>query len=386
MKIGIDARQLSHAKRHGQRTYVENLVKTLSACDRKNQYVLYVDAKDPVSLEALGKNFKLKVLPWHRKHLSTLLNDMVVLPFQSVKDKIDVMHYPSYPAIVSKKITTIVTIHDAIPFMALKVPLFRKPVSETLLAWYNALLIKSAAQKSHRIITISKSARHDLMKLAGFSGRKMTTIHLAANAGFKKEECRQRTSSITRKYGIGERFILGYAHKNGLKIIRAFQRLPSDMRAEYRLGLINLSSSFPKDIKKQIDRQGDADKIVCIPPVPDEDLPLIYNAASVFVYPSYYEGFGLPVIEAMQCGCPVICSNRGSLPEIAGNAAIYVTALDDAAACAKELADKIKSILLDRDLRTGLIQKGFKQARQFCWQKVAADTLEVYESAYGNRS
>jgi glycosyltransferase involved in cell wall biosynthesis len=116
--------------------------------------------------------------------------------------------------------------------------------------------------------------------------------------------------------------------------------------------------------------------------VPEDELVSLYNAASVFVFPSFYEGFGLPVVEAMQCGCPVICSNRGSLPEVAGDAAVIVEELDDINTCVRELAEKMKTVLSDKSLREALVRAGFEQAGKFSWDKTAMETIKVYEAAY----
>ena len=159
---------------------------------------------------------------------------------------------------------------------------------------------------------------------------------------------------------------------------------PSRLKNQFKVGLICQTQDLPKKIKRVAGDHGLQEKIVAIPPVSEEDLVLLYNAASLFVFPSFYEGFGLPVLEAMRCGCPVLCSARGALMEVAGEGALFITSesLNTPSHFEQETAEKMERILTDTPLRNSLIEKGLSWAGKWSWQSTARETLKVYEDIY----
>ena len=382
MKIGIDSRQISHRKRHGLRTYVENLIQALSELDRTNDYVLYLDAKNPFQLDHLGSNFTIRILPWRTRYMSTLINDHFLLPLRAKKDKLDIMHYPAGPVNKSQPKNTVVTIHDAIPLFCRTNHIFKMGLVNYSFNKSSAMLIKQAVKRQATLITISEKSKNDLICHAGISAEQVKVIHLGVSNDFYRIEASEELDSIKKKYNLGHRFILGFNHKNGKRIIRAYELLPRSIQDKYTVGLITpRRNSFKASSRmKSEDRPGD--QIISIPPVSNRELVLLYSSASLFVFPSFYEGFGFPVLEAMRCGCPVICSDRGSLPEIAGKAALYLEELDDFSACVQELAQKMKVVLSDADRRNRMVKEGARQAGLFRWEKTAKETLEVYIQKY----
>jgi glycosyltransferase involved in cell wall biosynthesis len=389
MKIGIDARQISHRKRHGLRTYVENLVKALSKIDKKNEYILYIDSNNPFTLDFLGKNFALKILPWNIPYISTLLNDHVFLPLKLKKDKIDIMHYPANPVNYRNPISqskTVFTIHDVLPFFARRGSVIKRIISKgvlaNLLSWFQAELIKYNSKKSVTVITISKKSKEDLIQYVGIPSNRIRMIYEGVNKSFQRKEDIKEIKEIKKRYNLGNKFIMGFAHKNGNRIIEGYSNLSEENKKAYRVGLIWLKGKFSREIQRIIEARKLNDKIICIPPVSEEDLVLLYSSASLFVFPSFYEGFGLPVLEAMRCGCPVICSDRGSLPEIAGKAAIFVHELDNIPVCVDEISKKMEMVLTQECLKKELIRKGLKQSLKFSWENTARKTLNVYEEVH----
>jgi len=380
VKIGIDARQISHRKRHGMRTYVENLVLALSKIDRKNEYVLYLDAKDPFVLDRLGPNFSIRILPWLIPRFSSLWNDYFFLPRAVKRDKIDLMHFPANPVNIWHKTRGVFTVHDAIPFFSKRTPVSKQGIFAALYGRYNAYLIDKAADKAAALITISQASQRDLLKFSRLPKSNLNIIYLAAKTDLKPVQDEEKLAAIKEKFGLGARFLLGFEHKNGGRIIKAFGRLSDHIKHTYKVGLISQSGKFSDGLQRIICAENLSDKIVLIPPVSEPDLILLYNAADLFIFPSFYEGFGLPVVEAMQCGCPVICSVRGSLPEVAGDAAEFIKELDNSDRCAAELAHKIEAICREESLRNRLIQAGLAQAEKFSWLKTARETLNVYKS------
>jgi len=204
MKIGLDARQLSHRKKHGLRTYVENLVKALSRIDNKNDYFVYLDAKDPYNLDCLGSNFKIRILPWKIKYVSTLLNDHLFLPARLIKDKIDIMHYPANPVNFWAGKNTVITVVDALPFFGRKMSIFKKGIFNVFVSSYQSELIRICAKKAASILTISKKSMEDLEKFADLHPDKIIVIHNAANENFKiienKKEIESNPFIFLKKY------------------------------------------------------------------------------------------------------------------------------------------------------------------------------------------
>jgi glycosyltransferase involved in cell wall biosynthesis len=380
MRIGIDARQISHRKRHGLRTYVENLVAALLKIDKRNQYFLYLDSKDPFKLHNVDAKNTIKILPWHIKILSTLLNDRIFIPIHTKRDKLDLIHYPGNPVNFRHKTKTVVTIPDAIPFFQKGRSLLQTGIRNALLREYQIKNINTAVKSARSIITISEKSKEDLILTANIPTEKLHVIHLGVNENFKRIEDKKKLIEITDKFDLSPEFLLGFAHKSGARILQAYSSLPPNLRKEYKIGLICMEDRFPKELQKIISEKNIEESIRCIPPVSEEELVALYNAAALFVFPSLYEGFGLPVIEAMACACPVICTRRGSLPEVTGDAALYIENVQDISAFVSELKEKIQGALTDKELQARLIERGLEQAKKYSWITTARETLKIYES------
>lgn len=384
MKIGIDARQASHRKHHGLRTYVVNLVHSLSRIDGQNEYMVYLDRKDPHPFNDLPSNFHLRVLPWRFRYVSTLLNDYLLLPRQIVRDKIEIMHYPANPVNLGFLPKTIVTVHDVIPFFGRRQSLLKKNFREFVYFWYFSTLIQQASKRASLLLTVSERSRADLLDCLKVPPSKIRAIPSGVSGVFRRIKRVEEIVAIKKTYALGDRFILGFAHKNGGRIARAYLRLPDLLKSQFRVGLICQTQYLPKEITRVAGDDKLWENIVPIPPVSEEELVLLYNAASLFVFPSFYEGFGLPVLEAMKCGCPVLCSARGALVEVAGEGALFIASesLDHPSQFEQETAEKMERILTDTSLRNNLIRKGLSWAEKWNWQRTALDTLKVYEDLH----
>jgi len=304
MRIGIDARQISHKKRHGLRTYVENLIHALSKLDQTNEYILYLDAKDAFQLGHLGGNFSIRILPWRIRYLSTLINDHFLLPQRARRDRLDVMHYPAGPVNGLRQRNAMATIHDAIPLFLQKKHFFTMGAVVYLFNLKSARLIKQAGKRMRTLITVSESSKHDLMVHAGIPADKLEVIHPGVNERFRRTEEGIETESLKKKYNLGKRVMLGFLHKNSNCFLSAFKLLPTRIREVYRVVLISPKRARSKISDQALTRDGLQSQIVLIPPVSNRELIMLFSTASLFVYPSYYEGFGFPVLEAMRCECP----------------------------------------------------------------------------------
>ena len=369
MKIAIDARDILR-KQTGIVTYTVNLVKGLAAVDDKNDYTIYLDSyrDTEVGEGNLVKqpNFKNAVL-----RSKGALWKQIFLPLDLVLHKADVFHSPTstIPAIRPRK--TIVTFcdlfHEANPQWT--PPKIKNRLSR---------LYKFAALKSDHIIAISENTKSDLVKYYGVQPEKITVIYPGKDEFFKEVKEVKEIEDVKDKYKIGREFILHVGAlaewRNVPRLIEAFGILKLVDRIPHKLVLVG-REVWGLKINKIIKEAGLTGDVINLDYVPIEDLRTLYNAADLLVFPSLYEGFGIPVLEAQACGTPVVASNAAALPEAVGDAGMLIDPYDPEA-----IADGIRTVLSDEELRQDLIKKGFEHARKFSWEKMARETLAVYQS------
>lgn len=300
----------------------------------------------------------------------------------------NLVHYPWFDFFfhtlpIKKKFKTIVTIHDVIPLI------FPKQHPVGLRGKFNFILQKMALKSCENIITDSNVSKGDLVKYLSISKEKIKVIHLAANEDFKPQSD-TKLLYIKRKYDLPNRFLLYVGDANWIKnlpfLIEGFNILIKDSDfKDVKLVLIggvflkkleNINHSELESLKKVNKFIKDnylGDKVLKPGDLTLEELVSFYNLATMYVQPSLYEGFGLPIIEAFSCGTPVVSSNRGSLMEIGRDAVIYFDPLN-----IKQFVSILKEVLQNKSLQDKLSKLGFEQAKNFSWEKVANDTKEVY--------
>lgn len=293
----------------------------------------------------------------------------------------DVIHYPYFepffltlPYIKTRK--TIITVHDLTPLV------FPKEFPKGIRGKIKWEIQKRALAKADAIIADSQASRADIIKYGGIEASKIHVVYLAAGDEFKKLKIAQeRRNFLKNKYKLPKRFILyvGDAtwNKNLPHLVRAATNANECLvMIGSALASKNYDPTNPwnKDIKDIQNFAVNNPNIVLTGFVPTEELVELYNIAQVFIMPSIYEGFGLPILEAMQCGCPVITTKSGSIPEVAGSAALYVDAYD-----VVNISSGIKKVMNGNFLRKELSEKGLLQAKKFSWYNTAASTVKIYE-------
>ena len=292
---------------------------------------------------------------------------------------VDIVHYlyfePFFRTLpIIKKNKTVVTVHDLIPFV------FPKDFPAGIKGNINWFFQRLALKNCDAIITDSDSSKKDILKYTGVKEEKVDVVYLAADTIFKEDK--SQNSRIKKKYGLPEKFALYVGdvtwNKNLPRILEAIKdkNIPLVL-----VGKALTREDFDKqnpwnqDLLKVKDFIKDNSKIHVLGFVENNDLVGLYNAATVFVMPSLYEGFGLPVLEALSCGCPVVTSKAGSIPEVAGDAAYYVDAKN-----INSIANGIEDVYSNDGLMNRLSEKGFLQAKKFSWRKTAELTFKVYQS------
>jgi glycosyltransferase involved in cell wall biosynthesis len=371
MKIGIDVHSIGSGK-GGNETYYRSLIKALGAADAHNHYLLY--ATYPDAVRAICPNrWNLAIRPI--RPANPYFRIPFGLPLQARK-AVDIYHaqFIIPPFLKCKTVTTIPDIaYEHVPEMF---PAYQRSWSK--------MLIRRSAMRADHIITVSERSKNDLVNTYGISPNRITVTYLAAGEEFyprQKDEARAR---VSRKYGIGREFVLYLGRLQGRKnldtLVDAFARM-TKAGCSHQLVLAGKADSFSRKLLASVKARGPRGAIHLPGFIHPDDLPWLCSAADAFVYPSLYEGFGLPVLEAMACGVPVITSHDSAMEEISAGAALLVNPLDDVA-----IANALTRVLQDADLRSGLIRNGLKRSSHFSYRRTAEQTIEVYEQISGMES
>lgn len=316
------------------------------------------------------------------ENVAKLWFEQVSFPQACLDEDVDVIHVPYFapPLLGARK--TLVTIHDLIPLI---LPAYR---GSPLVRTYTGLAA-IAARRAAAILTDSHSSKKDIVGLLRVPAERVRVVHLAANEAFTPVLDKARLFDVRRKYGLPEDYALylgGFDQRKNLQtLIAAYAAVDADVTNKTRLvvagRLPTRDSDFFPDPRPVVERWSLQDKVVFTGWVEEEDKPALYSGATLFVFPSLYEGFGLPVLEAMSCGTAVIASNSTSLPEITGDAALLVDPGD-----AEGLAAAMTRLLESATRREELALRGLQRARLFSWQETVAQTLDAYRSVAAHQS
>lgn len=362
--IAIDASTIS--TQGGPRTYVLGLVDALLKVDSVNIYTIFYN--DPDHLGRFPKAREI-VLPG-RNPVARLWREHVLLPLACRREKIDLLHCPKSAIPFFSPCPVVVTLHDLIPI--------KHPETEKFAARvYWRLQIPNAARRSDFIITDSEHARKEIIYDFNVAPERIKAIMLGFNPAMSVACTPEAAEMVRKKYSLPERYILYVGtiqpRKNIPTLLEAFNILKRDNGIPHRLVIVGRKGWLYDELFARIRELGRGDDVIFTGFVPDEELPVIYAGADLFAYLSFFEGFGLPPLEAMACGVPVVVSNTSSLPEVVGDAGIAVEPGDVAA-----VAAAILKILTDIELATELRERGICRSAAFSWDRCARETLQVY--------
>jgi len=378
MRIGIDARWI-FAEASGIGVYTAELIRSLAAIDHENEYTVFFNStsiRDRV-MRNIGANFSAQIAKWGLFSPASQL----FMPGMIRKNRLDVFHSPNYmipflafPRNACGRTACVVTVHDVIPMLFPDhAPKSRK---SRMFALYRRLMLE-VGKRADIIIADSNASRRDvILKLAIPENRhsNVRTVYCGVSGDFRplpSKHAAKRTSDTRTVLYVGR----CDPYKNCVALIEAFSILKKQCRLPVKLRMAgNVDPRYP-EINRRISELGLKDSVER-GYVASDRLVSEYQNADVFVLPSCYEGFGLPVLEAMACGIPVICSNKGSLPEIAEKVAIMLEPDDKQA-----LAVAMQRVLEDPELAEEFSQTGLRHAAKFTWQKTAGETLAAYRDA-----
>jgi len=368
LRIAIDAHSVG-AKLAGNESYATNLIEALAQIDSINDYTLYVTtAQASERFSNRWPNFKVRTTLPH----TPLIRIPLTLSAELRKNPVDVLHV-QFTAPPFAPCPVVVSIHD-LSFEHLPNTFNRR--SRTQLR----LTVRRSARRAARILALSEHARRDIMETYGIEGARIQAVPLAAPDHFGPISDERELQRVRHTYGIDAEYILSVGsiqpRKNLARLIKAYASWREMHRGGRvpKLVLVGKCAWLYDETLQALQESGIQDSVVLTGYVPETDLPALYSGALCFVYPSYFEGFGLPPLEAMKCGTPVIVGNRTSLPEVVGDAGISIDPFD-----VDGLALAIERVIADRELREQLRTKGLDRARLFSWQETARRTLDVYK-------
>ncbi len=373
MRIGID---YTSAARQGAGIgrFTRELIRRAMALDADNDYRLLVAGREPVPpdrLPPLDSRRRLARTPISERNLVRLWHRLrIPLPVELALGQLDIFHSPDFVLPPVARAAKILTIHD---LSFLRVP----ECADPRLRWYLGQVVPHSVRRADFLLADSDSTRRDLIELLGVPPERAQVIYGGVDPAFAPVTDIAALQAIRQKVAGTSPFILSVGtlepRKNYPTLIRAFAQAREQARLPHVLVIVGKKGWVYEPIFAAVEELGLQDVVLFPGFVPDSELPALYSAADLLATPSFYEGFGLPPLEAMACGTPVVVSGVSSLPEVVGDAGLRIDPHDTDA-----LADAILRLLQDSPLRASLRQAGFAQARKFTWDRAARELLAVY--------
>lgn len=377
MRIGIDARFYGPLGK-GLGRYTQKLVKNLEIIDSKNEYLIFLRKENWDDYVPSRENFK-KVLADYRWYT---LKEQIMIPRAIKKQKIDLMHFPHFNIPVFYRRKFVVTIHDLI---LIKYPTKKATTLDPLLYkfkyWGYKKVINSAVKRAEKIITVSEYTKKELVEYFNIPSDKVVVTYEACD-GVESGQLEIPDHGFLKDFNINKPFILyvgnAYPHKNLEKLLDVYKNFTKKTDNKYQLVLVGKKDYFYQRLieyaqKRELKANND---VVFFGYATEKQLADLYRSAKLYIFPSLFEGFGLPPLEAMSYGLPVLSSNASCLPEILGDAAAYFDPKNEA-----DMVEKMISLVKDDQLREKLVTRGYDKIKTYSWEKCAQETLAVYQTA-----
>jgi glycosyltransferase involved in cell wall biosynthesis len=376
MRIAIDIRKINE---FGVGTYIWNLVRNLAAIDPQNEYLLIGSHRNFHELGPLPLNFRQLYQPEEE----TLWRHQITIPFELRRQNVDIVHVPHHEAPFFNPSKLVVTMHDCVHL------LFPHEDSSKFQNYRSYLQTKRVVESAKHVLAVSKSTKEDLINIFELPESKISVVHNALDERFAFANNPEERKHVLERYQLKDPFVLYSGkirpHKNLHRLIEAFAVLKSeliddDKYKNLKLLIIGDELSKHQYLRLTVIRSGAQQDVRFFGFVPYPILRVFYQSAALFAFPSLYEGFGLPPLEAMANRTPVIASNTSSLPEVLDDAAVLVNPEN-----VFDIARGMKLILYDEVLRQKLIQKGIEQVSKFSWKLAAQKVLQIYGLVIASR-
>lgn len=370
-RIGFEAQRIFRAKKHGMDFVALELLKALSKLDKENEYFVYVNEGEDPCFQS-HDNFQVIV---HKAPYP--IWEQFWLPKRAKADKLDLLHCTSNTAPIWLDVPLMVTLHDVIYLE--KNPLFAPGYTpyQRFGNMYRRWVVKTAIPQANRVLTVSKYEVGNVLRFLPQIKDRLHVLYNGVGAHFQKITDPQALDSVRLKYHLPEKFVMFLGNtdpkKNTENTLKAYALIAKETNYSYKLLLGDLDKQFVKNILDRNNLSELFNHIHFTGYIKNSDLPAILSQAEVFLYPSLRESFGIPIIEAMACGTPVVTSSVTSMPEVAGDAALLAdpTKPDD-------IASATLRLLSDAALRSQLIEKGLERAKLFNWENSASQLIGHY--------
>lgn len=365
MKIAIDVRDAGREKT-GKGWYTYNMVEQLLKLDTQNQYVLYSNSKKNPFTESKNADFKCieeKSAKWHFKVLKDLRENPVDLFFAPTSYII--------PAFAPKSLKVIMTVHDLVAFLF--------PATHSMKATLiERLTLKKALKKARKLFVVSRNTQKDLLQRFKYPEQDIHETPCAPSDFYRGTVALEELQAFKEKMKLPDNFILAVGtlepRKNFAALIKSFVTFQK-RHPDYKLVIVGKKGWKFEQIEKSLEQYQMKNEVIFPGYIKGEDLHKMYKLAKVFVFPSLYEGFGIPPLEAMASGCPVVSSNVASLPEVVGDAGLLIDPKNS-----YKMAEAVADLIDNDAVRSTMIERGLKQAEKFTWEKSARGALEVFNS------
>ncbi len=380
MKIGIEGQRLYRKKKHGMDMVALELIRQLQQIDQVNEYVVFIKPDEDQRIFEETSNFEFVSLEGGPYPLW----EQVALPKAAREAGCDLLHCTSNTAPVASTLPLVVTLHDIIYLESIS--LFKKGGTwyQRFGNMYRRYVVPRVVKKADKIITVSEFERNRIHDFFGFppTDDRLVAVYNGVSEHFRKIDDALELQRVKALYNLPDRFLFFLGNtdpkKNTPGVLKAFaDYLRQSGDPDLYLVILDFAEAELSKLLTQIGAPGLRDRILLTGYVINTDLPAVYNLCSIFLYPSLRESFGIPMLEAMRCGVPVITSNTSSMPEVAGNAAYLVDPFRP-----EEITRGIEELLSDEKRRQQLMRDGLDQAAKFSWRSMAQDVLELYKTVY----
>ena len=370
MRIGIEVQRIFRKKKHGMEVVALELIKQIQKLDVQNEYILF--AKDDADRDCIlpTDNFKIKTFSSY-----TYADwEQFQLPSNVKKSKLDFLHCTCNTAPINPPVPLLLTLHDIIYLEKVD---FKGTAYQNFGNLYRRFVVPKVVEKSKMVITVSHFERQTILERLKLPEDKVKVVYNAVNERFKDHFSKEEKDAFKRKYQLPENFLLFLGNtapkKNTANVIRAFADYCNQTKDIVPLVILDYDKALVEEMLSKLGMSQYFKWIVFPGYISPSEMPLMYSSCTLFLYPSLRESFGLPILEAMGCGAPVITSNTSSMPEVAADAALLIDPFKY-----EQITEGIAKVLSDDGLRNGYKQKGKLRATQFTWEAAAKDILAIY--------
>lgn len=370
MKIGIEAQRLFRPRKYGMEIVALEMIRQLQQIDLQNEYTVFARTDEDDQCVQPSSNFSVKNIPggpypyW----------EQLILPKAAKKEKLDILHCTANTAPLIYKRPLVITIHDITYLESMK---FTGSSYQNFGNLYRRFIVPRVAKHATKIITVSGYEKTTIAKRLQIPEEMIRVVYNGVNPQFKPITDQTRLDAVRKKYDLAERFFLHFGNtapkKNTIGVLKAHALYTKNVSDAIPLVITNCTQEFINGLLRQINEPSLSKNIVVLDYLAAADIPVLHNLAAVLLYPSFDEGFGMPVIEAMSCGTPVITSNTSALPEIAGGAASIIDPYNS-----DEIAEAMMKLLSDAVSYNSHRELGFQNAKRFSWRNTAEQALAVY--------